>query len=123
MLAVNGIPLVAIELKDQLTGQNVDNAITQWMTDRDPREDAFQFNRRILIYFAVDLYRVAMTTRLQGTKTWFLPFNQGSNGPGVDGGAGNPQNAAGSYVTSYLWEDVLQKLHKSGQLFLLLSVV
>ena len=81
MLAVNGIPLVAIELKDQLTGQNVDNAITQWMTDRDPREDAFQFNRRILIYFAVDLYRVAMTTRLQGTKTWFLPFNQGSNGP------------------------------------------
>ena len=109
MLAVNGIPLVAIELKDQLTGQNVDNAITQWMTDRDPREDAFQFNRRILIYFAVDLYRVAMTTRLQGTKTWFLPFNQGSNGPGVDGGAGNPQNAAGSYVTSYLWEDVLQK--------------
>ena len=109
MLAVNGIPLVAIELKDQLTGQNVDNAITQWMTDRDPREDAFQFNRRILIYFAVDLYRVAMTTRLQGTKTWFLPFNQGSNGPGVDGGAGNPQNPDGGYVTAYLWEDVLQK--------------
>lgn len=109
MLAVNGIPLVAIELKDQLTGQTVDNAITQWMTDRDPREEAFQFNRRILIYFAVDLYRVAMTTRLLGSKTWFLPFNQGSNGPGVDGGAGNPQNPAGDYVTSYLWEDVLQK--------------
>ena len=109
MLAVNGIPLVAIELKDQLTGQTVDNAITQWMTDRDYREDAFQFNRRILIYFAVDLYRVAMTTRLLGSMTSFLPFNQGSNGPGVDGGAGNPQNSVGGYVTAYLWEDVLQR--------------
>ena len=39
MLAVNGIPLVAIELKNQLTGQTIDNAITQWMMDRDPREE------------------------------------------------------------------------------------
>lgn len=109
MLAINGIPLVAIELKNQLTGQSVDNAITQWMTDRDPREEAFQFNRRILTYFAADLYRVSMTTRLLGNKTYFLPFNQGSNGPGVDGGAGNPQNPNGGYVTAYLWETVLQK--------------
>ena len=109
MLAINGIPLVAIELKNQLTGQSVDNAMTQWMTDRDPREEAFQFNRRILTYFAADLYRVAMTTRLLGNKTYFLPFNQGSNGPGVDGGAGNPQNPNGGYVTAYLWETVLQK--------------
>ena len=109
MLAVNGIPLVAIELKDQLTGQTIDNAIHQWMTDRDPREEAFQFNRRILTYFAADLYRVSMTTRLLGSKTYFLPFNQGSNGPGVDGGAGNPQSKNGDYVTSYLWETVLQK--------------
>jgi len=109
MLAVNGIPLVAIELKDQLTGQTINNAIHQWMTDRDPREEVFQFNRRILTYFAADLYRVSMTTRLLGSKTYFLPFNQGSNGPGVDGGAGNPQSETGDYVTSYLWETVLQK--------------
>ena len=109
MLAVNGIPLVAIELKDQLTGQTVENAIVQWKKDRDPREEAFQFNRRILTYFAADLYRVAMTTRLLGDKTYFLPFNQGSNGPGIDGGAGNPQNPDGGYVTAYLWENVLQK--------------
>lgn len=109
MLAVNGIPLVAIELKDQLTGQTINNAIHQWMTDRDPREEAFQFNRRILTYFAVDLYSVSMATRLLGGKTYFLPFNQGSNGPGVDGGAGNPQSKNGDYVTSYLWEDILQK--------------
>ena len=109
MLAVNGIPLVALELKDQLAGQTIDNAIEQWMTDRDPREEAFQFNRRILTYFAVDLYHVSMTTRLLGTKTTFLPFDQGSNGAGNDGGAGNPQNPDGGYVTAYLWENVLQK--------------
>ncbi len=109
MLAVNGIPLVAIELKNQLTGQSIDNAIAQWMTDRDPREEAFQFNRRILVYFAVDLYRASMTTRLMGSNTTFLPFNQGSNGSGNDGGAGNPQNPDGGYVTAYLWETVLQK--------------
>lgn len=109
MLAVNGIPLVAIELKDQLTGQSIDNAIAQWMTDRDPREEAFQFNRRILVYFAVDLYRASMTTRLMGSNTVFLPFNQGSNGSGNDGGAGNPGNPDGGYVTAYLWETVLQK--------------
>lgn len=109
MLSVNGIPLVAIELKNQLTGQSIDNAIAQWMTDRDPREEAFQFNRRILVYFAVDLYRASMTTRLMGSNTTFLPFNQGSNGSGNDGGAGNPQNPDGGYVTAYLWETVLQK--------------
>ena len=50
MLAVNGIPVVAIELKNQLTGQSVDNAMTQWMTDRDKRETAFSFNHRILVF-------------------------------------------------------------------------
>ncbi|MFA7018521.1 MAG: DEAD/DEAH box helicase family protein [Sphaerochaetaceae bacterium] len=50
-----------------------------------------------------------MTTRLEGATTRFLPFNQGSNGAGNDGGAGNPQNASDSYVTSYFWEAVLQK--------------
>ncbi|MBR4895597.1 MAG: hypothetical protein IKZ41_04145 [Clostridia bacterium] len=88
-------------MKNQLTGQNIDNAIAQWMTDRDPLEEAFQFNRRILVYFALDLYRASMTTRLMGSNTTFLPFNQGSNGRGNDGGAGNPQNPDGGYVTAY----------------------
>ena len=109
LLAVNGIPLAAIELKNQLTGQSIDNAVAQWMTDRDAREEAFRFNRRVLVYFAVDLYRASMSTRLLGSKTVFLPFNQGSNGSGNDGGAGNPQSADGGYVTSYLWKTVLQK--------------
>ena len=109
MLAINGIPVVALELKNQLTGQSVDSAKTQWMYDRDPRESAFMFNHRILAFFAVDLYEAWVTTKLDGASTFFLPFNQGSNGPGVDGGAGNPKRDDGDYVTSYLWKNVLNK--------------
>ena len=109
MLAINGIPVVAIELKNQLTGQTVDNAKLQWQYDRDKREPAFQLNHRILAYFAIDLYEAWMTTELKGSDTYFLPFNQGSNGAGNDGGAGNPQAKDDNYVTSYIWENVLQK--------------
>ena len=109
MLAINGIPVVAIELKNQLTGQTVDNAKLQWQYDRDQREPAFWLNHRILAYFAVDLYEAWMTTELKGTDTCFLPFNQGSGGAGNDGGAGNPQEEDDNYVTSYIWENVLQK--------------
>ena len=109
MLAVNGIPVVAIELKNQLTGQSIDNGKAQWMYDRDPRELAFQLNHRILAFFAVDLYEAAMATKLDKEHTFFLPFNQGSNGAGNDGGAGNPQTGNNDYVTAYLWKNVLQK--------------
>ena len=108
VLVVNGIPVFAFELKNQYTGQNVDNAKTQWMYDRDPREICFQFNKRILAYFCVDHTEVWMTTKLAGKDTYFLPFNQGSNGAGADGGAGNPPNPDG-YPTAYLWENVFQK--------------
>ncbi len=108
VIAVNGIPVFAFELKNQYTGQNVDNAKRQWMYDRDPREICFQFNKRILGYFCVDQLEVWMTTKLDGKDTFFLPFNQGSNGAGNDGGKGNPANPNG-YPTSYLWEYVFQK--------------
>lgn len=108
VLAINGIPVFAFELKNQYTGQNVDNAKRQWMYDRDPREVCFQFNKRILGYFCVDQLEVWMTTKLAGKDTYFLPFNQGSNGAGNDGGKGNPANPNG-YPTAYLWEYVFQK--------------
>ena len=106
VLSLNGIPIVALELKNQLTGQSVDNAKCQFMYDRDEKEFCFRFNNRFLVYFAVDLYEVAMTTHLQGDKTYFLPFNQGSNGAGNVGDGGNPECKDG-YATSYLWERVL----------------
>ncbi len=108
VLVFNGIPVFALELKNQYTGQTVDNAKSQWMDDRDPRELCFQFNKRILAYFCVDHTDVFMTTKLAKRDTYFLPFNQGSNGAGNDGGKGNPANPNG-YPTAYLWEDVLCK--------------
>ena len=69
VLAVNGIPVFAFELKNQFTGQTVENAKQQWMHDRDPREVCFQFNKRILGYFCVDLTEVWMATRLAGKDT------------------------------------------------------
>lgn len=110
VLSVNGIPLVALELKNQYTGQSVENALVQYQQDRNPKELVFNFNRRFLVYFAVDHYEVYMTTKLAGNKTYFLPFNQGSKGPGNNGGQGNPQNPDG-YPTAYLWEQVLQRDH------------
>lgn len=108
VFSVNGIPLVAIELKNQITGQSVYNAKKQFKFDRDPRDAILKFNHRVLVFFAVDLKETWMTTKLAGEKTFFLPFNQGSNGAGNVGGAGNPENPDG-YETSYLWEKVLQK--------------
>ncbi|MBQ8045451.1 MAG: type I restriction endonuclease subunit R, partial [Bacteroidales bacterium] len=106
VLSLNGIPVVALELKNQLTGQSVINAKRQYMYDRDPKEFCFRFNNRFLVYFCVDLYEVAMATELKGNSTYFLPFNQGSNGAGNVGDAGNPQCDSG-YATSYLWDYVL----------------
>lgn len=109
VLSINGIPIIALELKNQLKGQSIDNAKKQFMYDRSGKEFIFGFNNRILVYFAVDLYEVAMTTQLKGKDTFFLPFNQGSNGAGEVGGAGNPVGDGEGYITSYLWETVLQK--------------
>lgn len=106
VLMINGIPLVAMELKNQYTGQNVENAKWQLVEDRDPNEKVFGFNQRFLVYFALDHTDVAMTTKLAKDKTFFLPFNQGSHGAGHVGGAGNPVNEVG-YATAYLWEEVL----------------
>ena len=108
VLSINGIPVVALELKDQLKGQSYVNAIRQFREDRSSKEFCFRLNHRFLVYFAVDLYEVWMTTQLKDKATFFMPFNQGSNGPGMPGGAGNPKYDAG-YQTHYLWEDVLQR--------------
>ncbi len=108
VLFINGIPLVSMELKCQFTGQDTKNAINQYKFDRAGKEALFEFNRRVLVHFAVDLTEVYMTTKLQGGATYFLPFNQGSNGAGNVGGSGNKENPNG-YKTAYLWEEVLQK--------------
>lgn len=107
VLDVNGIPVVGIELKDQFTGQDVEDAMRQW-SHRDQREACFKFNNRMVAFFAVDMDNVYMSTKLDGEDTSFLPFNQGSAGAGNDGGKGNPPNPGG-YASHHLWEVALQK--------------
>lgn len=101
VLLVNGIPTATAELKNPLTGQTVEHAIVQYRTDRDPTN--ITLSRRALVHFAVDPDRVAMTTKLAGQQTRFLPFNLGH-----DGGAGNPPNPHG-HRTAYLWERVWRR--------------
>jgi len=102
VLFLNGIPIFTAELKNPFTGQNVKHAITQYRRDRDPKEPLFTFGR-CLAHFAVDPELLFVTTRLEGKRTRFLPFNRGKYG-----GAGNPPPSptAGSYATSYLWERI-----------------
>ena len=107
VLAVNGLPVSTIELKNPGTGQNWRHAVRQYKEDRDPRAPLFEFKKRALVHFAADSEEVHMTTRLAGEKTYFLPFNRGSHPGKIICGAGNPQHDSG-YRTGYFWEDVLQ---------------
>lgn len=106
VLAVNGLPVSTIELKNPGTGQSWRNAVRQYKEDRDPRAPLFEFKKRALVHFAVDPDEVHMTTRLAGEKTFFLPFNRGSHPGQIICGAGNPQHESG-YRSGYFWEDVL----------------
>jgi len=104
VLFLNGIPIATLELKTDFT-QNVQDAVNQYKYDRpDKGEALLEFKRRALVHFAVSNDEVYMTTKLAGSKTFFLPFNKGQ----LDGSAGNPPNPNG-YATSYLWEEVLQR--------------
>jgi type I restriction enzyme R subunit len=103
VLSLNGLPISTIELKNQFSGQNVSNAKKQYKFDREASEPIFQFKKRTLVHFALDVDECEMTTKLAGKHTRYLPFNLGANN-----GAGNPLNKEG-YRTSYLWEYVLAK--------------
>lgn len=102
VLAVNGIPVVTLELKNQMTGQNAESAKKQYENDRDPGAPLFRFKERALAHFAVDTDEAWLCTRLNKKDTYWLPFNQG-NGLGK----GNPPSPIGHYRTAYLWHETL----------------
>jgi type I restriction enzyme R subunit len=99
---INGLPIITFELKNELTKQNVKDAIKQYKTTRDPKEELFRL-ARCLVHFAVDTEQVWMCTQLKGENSFFLPFNKGNNN-----GAGNPPNPSG-IKTDYLWKEILTK--------------
>jgi len=103
LISLNGLPIVTAELKNQFTGQNVEDAKKQYKASRSSNELLFQFKKRALVHFVIDTDEVYMTTKIDGNKTKYLPFNLG-----FENGAGNPPNPNG-YKTSYLWEYVLVK--------------
>ena len=100
---VNSIAISTVELKNQWTGQNARvHGIKQYKKDRDIRQPLLNFGR-CLVHFAVDTDEAYMTTRLNGAKTFFLPFNKGNNN-----GKGNPPNPFG-HKTAYIWDEVFTK--------------
>ena len=96
VLFLNGLPIVTMELKNQLTGQNVKHSENQYRNDRNPKEPLLNF-KRCMVHFCVDNNKVSMTTRLAGPNTFFLPYNRDLENPPVDEG----------YRTKYLWEEIL----------------
>lgn len=99
---LNGLPIITMELKNQLTKQCTADAVEQYKNDRNPAEVLFSF-KRCMVHFAVDDNEIKMCTELKGKKSWFLPFNKGYHD-----GAGNPPNQNGM-KTDYLWKEILTK--------------
>jgi type I restriction enzyme R subunit len=109
VLFLNGIPVATAELKTDFT-QDINAAVDQYRFDRIPKpkgrnttEPLLDFPRGALVHFAVSNRSVMMTTKLEGPRTNFLPFNLGDQG-----GAGNPPTPKG-HRTYYLWEQVWQR--------------
>lgn len=103
VLFVNGLPIITMELKNHWTGQNARvHGQNQYKTKRDTSQTLLNF-ARCIVHFTLDTDEVYMTTKLEGRKTFFLPFNKGNNH-----GKGNPPNPFG-HKTDYLWNDVFTR--------------
>lgn len=113
VLFINGIPVATIELKTETT-QSIDAAMRQYRKDRLPRdkhtnaeEPLLGFGSRALVHFALSSDEVRMTTRLDGDKTRFLPFNKGIDDGKGGAAAGNPADKKRGHATAYFWHEVL----------------
>ena len=108
VIFLNGIAIMSFELKCNASGQSYEDAIYQYRHDRDPKNRLFLFKAGCLVNFAMDLYEVHMTTKLDKEATYFLPFNKGK-GVGKARGAGNEINPQTGMGVDYMWRSVLQK--------------
>jgi type I restriction enzyme, R subunit len=104
---INGIPVATVELKTDFT-QSIDDAVKQYKQDRKPyankrHEPLLTFGRGAVVHFAMSDSEIQMATKLNGDKTYFLPFNKGNNGH-----AGNAPRDDGEYPIAYFWEEVCQ---------------
>lgn len=95
VIAINGIPIITMELKNEFTGQNITHAVEQYSKRRDGKD---LFLKNCLVHFAVDNNTVLMTTKLDNGNTRFLPYNRDTYNPVIPD----------KFASSYLWEDILQ---------------
>ena len=95
---INGIPILTVELKNQLTGQSINDSDAQYKMDRNPRGEPLLQFQRCICHFSVDNDMVNMTTKLNGDKTFFLPYNKTFN---------NLETESDGYKVEYLWKEIL----------------
>jgi type I restriction enzyme, R subunit len=110
VLFLNGLPIASLEIKNPFTGQTFSDAIIQYKNDRNPSEKLFEFKKRVLVFFAIDPDEIHYSTRLNGEKTEFFPFNKGRQYIVQNKKftcSGNPDTS--SYKTEYFWKEILQK--------------
>ena len=98
VIFINGIPILTLELKNQLTGQTVKNSDHQYRFDRNPKGEPLLKFQRCICHFSVDNDKINMTTQLKGKKTFFLPFNKTLN---------NLETKSDGFKVDYLWKEVL----------------
>ena len=98
VIFINGLPILTIELKNQLTGQTVENSDHQYRFDRNPKGEPLLQFQRCICHFSVDNDLVNMTTRLMGEDTFFLPFNKTLH---------NSETISDGYKVDYLWKEIL----------------
>ena len=98
VIFINGIPILTLELKNQLTGQTVRNSDHQYRFDRNPKGEPLLKFQRCICHFSVDNDKINMTTQLKGKKTFFLPFNKTLN---------NLETKSDGFKVDYLWKEVL----------------
>lgn len=95
VILINGLPIITFELKNEGTGQCYGDGIYQYRYERNPEN---RMLRNCLVHFVMDNNVVFMTTKLNGADTRFLPFNQDSVNPPIEG----------EYPVAYMWQDILQ---------------
>lgn len=112
----NGIPIMLAELKNELTGQNAENAVTQWKTSRNNTMPVLKPLTGSLVFFAIGREQAYFSTKLMGRESTFFPFNIGD-----ENGAGNPPvddfEQAEGYRTYYLWQNVWTKENLTNLIF------
>jgi len=102
VLFLNGLAIIAIELKCNSSGQNYEDAIKQFKYERDPNTRLLKPEVGVIACFAMDTREAYMCAEPKGKSSHFRPFNKGNNF-----GTGNPDNEG--IPIDYMWKEIFTK--------------